>query len=147
MLRKGNVARIAGAIALSTFFSDPVLFSQDSSASLPATSNSAKVSGTISYHSATRLPPNAVVYISLIDVSPRQDTSSGVLARQTITDLDATPIAFEIPYDRAKICAACTYAIQAQIVVKGRVRFRNISAYLVLTRGNPTMANVMLEPV
>ncbi|MBD2020610.1 YbaY family lipoprotein [Leptolyngbya sp. FACHB-36] len=107
----------------------------------------ANLSGTLTYPSTTRLPPDAVAYVTLVDVSPRQDTSGGMIARQILSNLGSAPVSFQMNYDRKKICADCSYAIQAQIVVKGKVLFRNASAYPVLTRGNPSIVNILLKPV
>ncbi|MGG6264925.1 YbaY family lipoprotein [Leptolyngbya sp. AN03gr2] len=107
----------------------------------------ATVSGVIALPSKTRLPSDAIAYITLVDVTPRQDSSGGIIARQTLNHPTSETIAFKLDYDSAKICADCLYAIQVQIVTQGKVIYRNASAYPVITRGKPTIVNVMLKPV
>jgi len=86
-----------------------------------------------------------IAYITLLDVSPRQDVESSIIARQTITDPDQLPIAFEVPYNPNQIHSDHLYAIQAQVTTEGRVILRNRSAHPVITQGNPSVVEVLVD--
>lgn len=109
-------------------------------------SENTRVTGTLSYPPHTALPPDAVVYITLVDVSPRQDASGDIIARQTITNPGQIPILFELEYNPARINSRYVYAIQAHITVKGKLLFINTSPYPVITRGNPNNIDVIVSP-
>jgi putative lipoprotein len=114
-------------------------------ASTAMSSEIARVTGTLTYPRHAALPPDAVVYITLVDVSPRQDASGDIIARQTITNPGQIPIPFELKYNLARINSKYAYAIQAQITVKGKLLFRNTSPYPVITRGNPNNIDVIVN--
>jgi uncharacterized lipoprotein YbaY len=98
---------------------------------------SAKATGTVTYREWIALPPNAVVQISLQDIS-RADAPAVVLGEQTITTGGAqVPIAFEIAYDPTAIDQRLTYSVRARITVDGQLLFASTTATLVITRGNP----------
>jgi uncharacterized lipoprotein YbaY len=112
-----------------------------SSAPPPAT-----VSGTLTYLQRIALPPNAVAEIKLVDVS-RQDVEAIVVGEQMIPEPGQVPIPFEITYDPGSIDPTHTYTIQARITVKGKPHFMTTTAYPVITQGNPTTLEVILEQV
>jgi len=107
----------------------------------------AKVSGTLTYQQTTALPPDTVVYVSIVDVSPLEDNSGDMIARQTIAHPRQGPIAFEVEYDPARISSNHLYALQIQITAGNRILFRNTSAYPVITKGNPSSVQVSVDPV
>ncbi|MEL6320974.1 MAG: YbaY family lipoprotein [Cyanobacteria bacterium J06626_14] len=92
-------------------------------------------------------PPNAIAYITLTDVSPRQDSTSAIVARQVVHQPCQDPISFELTYDPTKISEHYLYAIQAQISAAGEVILRNSSAHPVITQGHPTVVEVYVEPM
>lgn len=96
--------------------------------------------------SQNTLPQGAIAYITLVDVSPRQDVERSIIARQTITDLRQLPISFELEYSPEKIRTDHLYAIQVQVTTEGRPVLRNSSAYPVITQGNPSVVEIRLEP-
>jgi len=57
------------------------------------------------------------------------------------------PFPFEIPYDPTTINPRNSYAMQARITVNGQLRFITTSRYAVITKGNPTTLEVIVEPV
>lgn len=103
------------------------------------------VSGTVTYRQRIALPPNAVVQVKLIEVS-RPNTPTVTLAEQTITSPGQVPIRFELTYDRSQIDPNRTYAIQALIFIDNQIRYMNTSAYPVITQGNPTNVEVVVNP-
>ena len=107
----------------------------------------ASVTGTVTYRQRIALPPNAEITVKLVDVS-RQDVAATELATQTIVSGgNQVPFAFTLPYDPATIDQRNTYAVQAQIRVDGQLTFISMQQYPVITRGNPTTVEVVVEPV
>ena len=110
-------------------------------------SASAKVTGTVTYRERMALPPNAVVQVSLQDIS-RADAPAVVLGEQTITTGGAqVPIPFEIAYDPAAIDQRMTYSVRARITVDGQLLFTSTTATLVITRGNPSDVEIVVQRV
>jgi putative lipoprotein len=107
----------------------------------------AMVNGTVAYRERMALPSGAVVEVRLSDVS-RQDGTAPVIAETTIlTAGHQVPIPFELRYDPRKIDPKRSYAVRATIQSAGRMMFTTSTAYPVITRGNPTQVNLMLERV
>ena len=109
-----------------------------------ASSGGNKVSGTVSYRERMALLPGVEIKVELVDVS-RADAPATVIASQTISpDGKQVPIPFEIAYDTAEIEPNHTYAVQARIEARGKVRFINDKRYEVLTRGAASTADILL---
>jgi uncharacterized lipoprotein YbaY/heat shock protein HslJ len=107
----------------------------------------ASVSGTITYRQRSALPATAEIQVQLVDVS-RADAPAQVIGEQRIVAGDGqVPFPFEIPYDPTTINPRNSYAIQARITVNGQLRFITTSRYAVITKGNPTTLEVIVEPV
>jgi uncharacterized lipoprotein YbaY len=105
------------------------------------------VSGTVTYMVRMALPPEAVVDVQLQDVS-RADANAAVLAEERITVGERqVPIPFELKVDAGKIEPNHTYAVRAQILVDGQMRFTSQQAYNVLTKGNPAKVEIVVKPV
>ena len=105
-----------------------------------------KLTGNVTYLQRIALPPDAVVHVTLADVS-LQDAPAQKIAEQTITDPGQVPIPFELAYDPEGIDPAHTYAVQARISAGDKLLFINTTAYHVITRGNPTVIEVVVQPV
>jgi uncharacterized lipoprotein YbaY len=118
---------------------------QSSGATTPVAS--AKVTGTVTYRERMALPPNAVVQVSLQDTS-RADAPAVVLGEQMITTGGSqVPIPFEIAYDPAVIDQRFTYSVRARITVDGQLWFTSTTATLVITRGNPSDVELVVQRV
>jgi uncharacterized lipoprotein YbaY len=105
------------------------------------------VSGTVTYMVRMALPPEAVVDVQLQDVS-RADAKATVIAEDKITVGDQqVPISFELKVDAGKIEPSHTYAVRAQILVDGQMRFTSQQAYNVLTKGNPSKVEIVVKAV
>lgn len=108
----------------------------------------AVLTGTVTYLQRMALPPNAVIEVVLADVS-RADAPATIIATQTITAAGKqVPFPFELTYDPAFIQPQNTYAVQARILVDGKLRFISTQRYAVLTNGRPmTGVNIVVQPV
>ncbi len=105
------------------------------------------VSGTVTYLQRIALPPQAMIQVQLVDVS-RADAAAIVIDTQTIeAGGQQVPFAFQLSYDPAQIDERFTYAVQARITVDGELRFISTSSYQVITRGNPTTVEIIVDPV
>ncbi|WP_448599000.1 YbaY family lipoprotein [Thermoleptolyngbya sp.] len=112
------------------------------------TQESSVVTGTVTYLPRIALPPNALIEVSLVDVS-RADAPARVLATQTIESGGRqVPFAFALPYDPAQIDNRYSYAVQARITVDGQLRFINTTRTSVITHGGPTQGvEIVVDPV
>jgi len=105
----------------------------------------AVVAGTITYLQRIALPEDAVVSIKLSDVS-LADVAAITIGEQTISNPGQVPIPFEVYYDPDDIDPRFTYAIQVRIEDgSGKLLFINTTSYPVLTRGNPSILEVLVE--
>jgi len=96
--------------------------------------STASITGTVAYRERIALSPEAVVEVSLLDVS-RQDVEATVIARQTIANPGQVPVNFELEYDTQDIDEHMSYAISARISEGGDLRFVSDTHTPVLTRG------------
>ncbi|MDH5918471.1 YbaY family lipoprotein [Vibrio splendidus] len=95
--------------------------------------NTQVISGTVSYRERIALPENAVVTVTLEDIS-RADAPSTVIATQEFTtDGKQVPFAFELSYDNNKIKANHRYNMRATIHVDGKLRFTTDTIKSVIT--------------
>ena len=102
-----------------------------------APSLSGTLSGTVSYLQRIALAPDAVVEVSLQDVS-RADAPAEMISTQTIETQGAqVPIAYTLEYDPARIEARNTYAVRATITEGGQLTWTSTKRYPVLTQGAP----------
>ncbi|MBZ9997166.1 YbaY family lipoprotein [Mesorhizobium sp. BH1-1-4] len=80
------------------------------------------VSGEVIYRERIALPPSAVLSVQLADVS-LADAPAKIIGEQTVKPAGQVPISFEIKFDPSLIQPRMTYALQARIVVDGRLMF------------------------
>ena len=132
--RRGRVrfGRLAAAVVLAAFAATGLA--------------QALVTGTAAYRERIALPPDAVLEVTLEDVSPA-DAPAVVLGRARVAPAGQVPIRFEIAYDPAKIDDSHSYAVRARLSAGGKLMFATDRAYPVLTRGNPTELELMLRRV
>jgi putative lipoprotein len=122
----------------------------EKTADAPATS---LVSGTVAYRERIAMPENAVLTIQLQDVSMPDATEGSAAPGKAIAEQKFTfaghqvPLPFELHYDAAKIDPKRTYALSARITVADQLMFMNTTAYRVITQGNPTKADILLQMV
>ena len=107
----------------------------------------AALAGTVAYRERLALPPSAVVTIQLADVSIA-DAPSSTIAETTIEVHDKqVPIPFELTYDSSAISSDRMYAVRATIRDGDTLMFTTTSSYPVITRGNPSRVDLMLQRV
>lgn len=113
----------------------------------PPNTEKGEVAGTVSYLQRIVLPPNAVMQVQLLDVSPA-DAPAIVIAEEEINlGKRQTPVAFTLKFDPAKIDAKHAYSVMAEITVDGKLWFGSDHSYPVLTRGNPSQVEMTLKPM
>jgi len=118
-----------------------------SAASTQSTPSKGTVSGTVLYRERVALPANAVVQVTLLDIS-RADAGAKAIANEKIaTEGRQVPIRFTLHYRPAKIDASHQYRVRAGILVGGRLRFASATAYPVITQGAPTQVTILVHPV
>ena len=98
---------------------------------------SGTLSGTVTYLLRIALAPDAVVEVTLQDVS-KADAPAKVISSQKIETQGAqVPVAYSLRYDPAQIDAKNTYAVRATITEGGKLTWTSTKRYPVLTRGAP----------
>lgn len=105
-----------------------------------------RVSGAVAYRQRVALTPDAVVAVSIEDVS-LQDAPVRVIAKKMLTHPGQVPIAFALECDPSKIMPGHSYAIQARILEEGRLRFLNAQRYSVSPEEQPRGVEIVLQPV
>ena len=107
----------------------------------------ATMRGTVTSPQRIALPPDAVLEVSLHDVS-RADAPAMVLASQRIpTRGKQVPIPFEIAYDPAAIESGHTYAVRARLDCGGGRVFGSTEAVLVISRGITSPVEIVVRPL
>lgn len=119
--------------------------SEEGESGLPA---EASVSGAVTFQEQFELPQGSLVEIQLLDIS-QADAPPALLGSQSIiTSGEVPPYRFEIPYNPAQIVATNTYIVQAKISSPaGDPLFTNTQIYPVITQGNPTVVELVVESV
>ena len=107
---------------------------------------SATVTGTVTYRQRIALPPGAVVEVSLLDVS-RADNRGLVIDKHEIHPTTQVPIPFTLKYDPAQIDEMHSYAVQGRIMLDGKIWFTSTKRYAVITQGNPTRLEIVVDMV
>jgi putative lipoprotein len=106
------------------------------------------LSGTVTYLRRIALPPNAVVEVTLEDIS-RADAPATVVAQQIIeTNGRQAPIDFTLEYDPGAIDPAARYNVRVRITVDGKLAWISDTITPVLTRGGAVNnVEIILQPV
>ncbi|MEZ8438182.1 YbaY family lipoprotein [Vibrio splendidus] len=95
--------------------------------------NTQVISGTVSYRERISLPENAVVTVTLEDISLADAPSTVIATQEFTTDGKQVPFAFELSYDNNKIKANHRYNMRATIHVDGKLRFTTDTIKSVIT--------------
>ena len=113
-----------------------------------SSSDKPTVTGTVTYRQRIALPPDAVVNVTIEDVS-RADAPADMIGQQIIeTRGSQVPIPFAVPYDSNKIEENHSYNLRATNKDgSGKLLFTSDTAVPVITRGNPTKdVEIMVIP-
>lgn len=94
----------------------------------------ATIRGTVTYRERMALPPDALVQVSLVDVS-LADAASPTLAATEIRPQGQVPVPFALSYDPKRIEDRHSYALQARISSHDRLLFITTTMNPVLTGG------------
>ncbi|MBO6556597.1 MAG: YbaY family lipoprotein [Pseudomonadales bacterium] len=78
------------------------------------------LSGEVFYLERLLLPPNAVLDVTLEDVS-KQDVASVVLARSTEVIVGTSPFRFSLEYDPSQIRSKGSYSLRAKVTLDDRL--------------------------
>ena len=105
------------------------------------------VTGTVTYLEKIALPDNAEVSIRLVDIS-KADAPAVLIDELTFpSDGDQVPFQFVLPYNPDEIDPEATIAVNASISSNGDLLFNSTRIYPVITRGNPSRVEIVLEKV
>lgn len=107
-------------------------------------SGTAEVTGTVTYRERIALPDDAVIEVTLSDVS-RQDAPAPIIARTTfVSGGRQVPLPFRLGYDRVAIEPSRVYAVRATIRVGGQLAFTTDTVVRVITQGAPSAVDLLL---
>jgi putative lipoprotein len=101
------------------------------------------VTGSVTYRERMALPADAIVHVSLLDVS-LMDVAAKLISEQTITPEHQVPIPFALEYDPQAIDERMTYSVRADIRSAGKLIFTTDRSYQVLTHGNSSHVELTL---
>jgi putative lipoprotein len=104
------------------------------------------LSGEVFYRERVALPPNAVLEISLVDVT-RPGGLGELVASVQVRPNRQVPIPFEIRYGEDDVDPRRSYAVRANIVADGRLLFVNARPQRVLTQGHPNSVRILMAAV
>jgi putative lipoprotein len=113
----------------------------------PVAPAAGRITGTVSFPQRVALPPDAVVVVHLQDVFLPDAPSPFLAEYKTTLGGRQVPIPFTLKFDPAKIDPKHPYVVEASILVHGRLRFTNDTAYLVLTGGHAAKIDMLLVAV
>jgi putative lipoprotein len=111
-----------------------------------ASSDVGRVTGRVIFNQPRSLPPGALMHITLVDVTPRQNVSKSIITRQTITNPNVSGMTFDLKYDPTQIMSDHLYAIQIRVMSNGEIVYMNTSPYQVITKGHPQTTHVIISP-
>ncbi|MGE5603550.1 MAG: YbaY family lipoprotein [Nitrososphaerales archaeon] len=114
----------------------------------PVQAPAGRLEGTVTYSQRIALAPDAVIEVSLQDIS-RADAPADVVARQTIqANGKQVPIPFALLYDAAQIKPAARYSVSARITENGKLTWISTQLIPVLTDGAPASnVEIVVQPV
>ncbi len=137
-----NQRRALGrAVLLSSILSLIFIFSGLASA------QDATVTGTVTYLQRIALPPDAVVKVTLEDVSLADAPAKVLAQKETPTAGKQVPIPFELMHSPADVPPSHRYSVRATIKVDGKLLFTSTTSYPVLTSGVASEVKIVVHPL
>jgi len=132
--------------AASYQFSDGLMEIADASGNVILVYQAAVV-GNVIAPEGSLIPEGATAEITVSDVS-RQDVAATVIGRQVVENPAGFPFQYAVSYNAEDIDPRFTYAVGVRITdSSGNLIYINTSAYLVITSDNPSMVDVLVDPV
>jgi uncharacterized lipoprotein YbaY len=132
--------------AASYQFSDGLMEIADASGTVILVYQAAVV-GTVTAPEGSQIPEGATAEITLSDVS-QQDVAATVIGKQVVENPGQFPFQYAVTYDAEDIDPRFTYAVSVRITdSSGNLIYINTSAYNVITNDNPSMVDVLVDPV
>lgn len=114
-------------------------------ASAQAGSENGILRGNVVYRERLALPPGTLVEIKLVDAS-RADAPASIIAEQRVEGATGSPIPFELRFESSAIRPGRSYALQARILVDGRLIFTDTKRHAVLG-DNLDAADILVEKI
>jgi copper homeostasis protein (lipoprotein) len=114
------------------------------SMTVAVTAQTSHVTGMVDFRERLALPPTAIVYVTLEDIS-RADTQSMIVASTRVAGPNVPPIPFDLAFDARRINPAHRYGVRARIVDGDRLMFASAEAVPVITQGHGNQANLTLR--
>ena len=105
------------------------------------------ITGTVSYLQRTALAPDALISVSLQDITLADAPSKLIVEQRFPAAGRQVPIPFRLPYDPAGIDSSHRYSLRATITTRGRLNFSTTTAYPVLTGSAPRSVDLVLQAV
>jgi len=123
------------------------MFAKDCQLDKPAEAKIGVLTGTVSYRERVALPPEAVIELQLreMPIADAGEVAKMVVEEKFTLGNRQVPAPFELKFDAAKISANRAYGLTARILVGEKVRFYSGHGYLVLTQGNPSRVDMILD--
>jgi putative lipoprotein len=116
-----------------------------SRAQVPTRDQQGILRGSVAYRERVALPPDAVVEVWLLDVSP-MILPLALIAETTVRSQGRqVPISFELHYDTKKIQPDHIYGVKAAIRSAGQILFQTTTPHPVITQGNPSHVELWLQ--
>jgi putative lipoprotein len=105
------------------------------------------IKGTLGYRGLVVFAADARVTVQLLDIS-QGDGTEVVLGEQVIATAGReVPLEFEVGYDPASIMPNGMYVVVGSMVVDGELVYRTTTTKGVITRGQPTTVQLVLDRV
>ncbi len=102
------------------------------------------VTGSVGYRERIALPANAVITVTLSDVSLADAPSKTITEETFEAGEKSSPFDYSLTFNTADIQPNHTYAVRATIKIDGKLRFTTDTSYTVITDQEKTMQQDLL---
>ncbi|PQJ89464.1 YbaY family lipoprotein [Aliivibrio sifiae] len=102
------------------------------------------VTGSVGYRERIALPANAVITVTLSDVSLADAPSKTITEETFEAGEKSSPFDYSLAFNTADIQPNHTYAVRATIKIDGKLRFTTDTSYTVITDQEKTMQQDLL---
>ena len=126
----------------------------------PSPYQNADITGTVSWSERVTYGPDATLYVYLVDTSGPESTlqvelqkldnpepGAELFAATTVEGMIRSPTTFTLPVPLDQVDQGHDYALKAAIVDHGRPVMATANPPLVLTKGRPFQADLLVSPV